>query len=330
MSKIFITGINGFIGSHIAERLCNEQHEVHGLARKTSDLSLIEHLNLKLHYGDISKKNSLQEILTGIDIVIHVAGFASDWGSREMFNRINVLGTKNMAVEADIQKVKRFVHISTVGVHGFANKKYITEDAVQPKTIFAYNETKKEAENWLFNFVPSTEMEITAIRPGNVFGPKDHTFIDKYLEAIENGKIAYVAGGKCWTCPVYIENLVDGILLACFKSEAVGEAFIITDGLEIDWKTFTDKLAIELKAKKTWLSIPFTPAYFIAFLFEKTYEMFDIESPPLLTRYRISNGGRDYHFSIEKAKRLLNYKPKVDFDKAVTRTVDWYNKEFKT
>ncbi|MEE9430701.1 MAG: NAD-dependent epimerase/dehydratase family protein, partial [Melioribacteraceae bacterium] len=210
-----------------------------------------------------------------------------------------------------------------------ANKRNITEDAAQPKTIFAYNETKKEAENWMFSFSTSTEMEITAIRPGNVFGPKDHTFIDKYLEAIETGKVAYVAGGKCWTCPTYIENLIDGILLACFENKAVGEAFIITDGLEIDWKTFTEKFAIAQIVKKPWLSIPFKPAYFIAFLFEKIYEMFDIESPPLLTRYRISNGGRDYHFSIEKAKRILNYKPKVDFDTAVTRTVEWYKNEFK-
>jgi nucleoside-diphosphate-sugar epimerase len=60
---------------------------------------------------------------------------------------------------------------------------------------FPYCETKKMAEQWLFGFARSTHMEVTAIRPGNVFGPRDHTFIEKYLDALIAGKIAYIVGG---------------------------------------------------------------------------------------------------------------------------------------
>ena len=326
MSKIFITGVNGFIGSHIAERFIQAGHQVCGLVRKTSDLKLIEHLGLELYYGDISEQHSFEDALQGVEMVVHVAGFASDWGEWEKFRRINIEGTQNVARAAQVKGVKRFVHISTVALHGFPNKRNMDESTPFAQTKFAYCESKKVAEQWLFDFAQKSPMEITAIRPGNVFGPRDHTFIEKYLEVIEQGKAAYIDGGRHWTCPVYIDNLVDGVMLAALSEQAPGQAFIITDGLDINWKTFTEKFAAALGAKRPRLSIPFGLGYALAFVMELLYKILRIKQAPLLTRYRISNGGRDYHFSIEKAKRMLGYEPKVPFDEAVLRTVDWFRK----
>jgi len=327
MSKILITGVNGFIGSRLAEHLLKAGHQLRGLVRKSSNLDLIKHLDIQLFYGDITNKSSLNQAVSGVEIVVHVAGLASDWGAYEKFHKVNFLGTKNIAEVADLQQVKRFVHISTTALHGFGFES-ISENYPMPDSFVPYCQTKKLAEQWLFEFAKTSETGFTAIRPGNVFGAKDHTFIDKYLEALESGKIAYVSGGKSLTCPTYIENLVSAIEKACFETAAVGEAFFITDGLHIDWKTFTDKLADEMKVKRPRLSIPYAVAYPLAFLFEKIYQILHISSPPLLTRYRINNGGKNYHFSIQKARNLLKYKPLVDIDTAVARTVKWY-KELK-
>lgn len=326
MSRILISGINGFIGSNLAEALLQKGHDVSGIVRENADLSFIKDLKLKLFRGDITNKASLRIPMNHTDIVIHVAGLASDWGSYKQFHQTNVEGTQNMAQAASVSDVKRFVYISTVAVHGFQNQRFVDENFPMPKTIFPYNETKKKAEKWLFEFARSTQMEVTAIRPGNVFGPNDHTFIEKYLDALGQGKGGYVDGGRHWTCPTYIENLTDGIIKACFASGAVGEAFIITDGLEITWKEFTKKLCSQLNIHPPRLSIPFTAGYALAGLMETAYRLFKISSPPLLTRYRISNGGREYHFSIEKAKKLLNYKPIIPLDEALLRTANWYRK----
>ena len=329
MQTILITGVNGFIGSHVAEQLIKKGHTVRGLVRKTSDLSLIKDFDIQLFYGDITEPGSLLPALDGADLVVHVAGLASDWGPYEKFYRINVQGTQNIARAADKAGVKRFVHISTVALHGFGHKQPVDESFPMADTIFPYNESKKEAERWLFQFARETEMEITAVRPGNVYGPRDHTFIDKYLEALEQGKIAYIDGGRHKTCPVYIENLTDGILLACFKPEAAGEPFIITDGLDITWKEFTNALADAMGLKHPRLSVPYGLVYGIAWLMETAYKTFRIKTPPLLTRYRVMNGGRDYYFSIEKARKMLGYNPHVSFDEAVKRTVAWYINEIR-
>jgi len=324
MSKILITGVNGFIGSQFARRLVADGHTVSGIVRRSSDLSYLKDLKLQLFYGDITDKPSLITACEGVEIIIHVAGFASDWGSLKSFLNINLNGTQNIAEAASEKGVKRLVHISSAAVHGFPNRRNMSEENPMPRTVFPYCESKKEAELWLRDFMRGTSMEIVIIRPGNVYGPYDHTFIDKYLDALADGKIAYLDRGGHKTCPVYIENLTDAVVQACFVPEAAGEAFIITDGLDIDWKTFTDAFADAMNIKRPRASVPFAIGYGIAWLMEMIWKMAGAKKPPQLTRYRICNGGRDYHFTIRKAGKILHFNPEISFDEAVRRTTDWY------
>jgi len=326
MKKVFITGINGFIGSNLAKRLVEEGFEVLGLVRKTSDLSFIKNLNVQLFYGDISNHTTLKsKWFENVDTVFHVAGLAADWGKYQKFYKINVEGTQNIAHIASKVGVNRFVYISTVAFHGFG-KTNIKENDPIPTKLIPYAKTKWLAEQWLWNFSKSTNMAITAIRPGNVFGPNDRTFMLKYLEAIEKGKFAQINQGKAKTCPTFIFNLIDAIILASTHTNAIGEAFIVTDGLEINWNTFNNLLAKELGIKLKKTSIPFWLAMAIAKTYYGIHSFLNIKSEPFLTPYRINNGGKDYHFSIEKIKNMLGYTPKYDINTSIKITIDWYKK----
>lgn len=323
MKKCLITGINGFIGSNLAKRLIEEGFEVHGLIRKTSDLKFLKDLDIKYHYGDITNFESLKEATIGCYRVFHVAALASDWGEYDTFYKINVEGTLNVAKACVENNVDRLVYISTVAMYGFGRLD-VKESDEKVITGFPYNDTKKIAEEKLIEFSKETGLKCTIIKPGNVFGINDHTFIEKYLDAMHSNKIAFIDKGKRKTCPTYIENLIDAIIIASNKDEAINEDFIITDGLDITWKEFTDKFADELGLKRPKLSVPFKFAYIIGSILEFIYKSFKIKKAPLITRYRVSNGGLDYTFSIVKAKKILGYQPKVDFETSVKRTVDWY------
>ncbi len=323
MSTVLITGVNGFIGSHIAERFIKEGHKVRGLVRKSSDLKFIQDMGVHLFYGDITDAQSLIEPMIGCDIVIHVAAFASDWGAYEKFHKINVEGTLNVANAAKNANLERMLWISTVAMYGYGRTDVKEEDE-KIVTKFHYNESKRIAEEKVFYFAKESGLNVTAIKPGNVYGTRDHTFIEKYLEAMEQGKIAFIDKGSHKTCPVYVENLVDAIYIAAFKKEAIGETFFVTDGLDINWKQFTDKLADEMGLKRPKTSVPYGLAYSVAATMEFAYNLFKSQKAPLLTRYRIMNGGSDYTFSINKAKRILEWSPKVEIDEAVKRTVNWY------
>jgi len=323
MKTCLITGINGFIGSNLAKRLIEEGHKVKGLIRKSSDLKFLSGMDIELHYGDITDLDSVIEASKGCDRIFHVAALASDWGHYDKFYRINVDGTLNVAQAAVANKVDRMVYISTVAMYGFGRTNVKEEDS-KPITGFAYNDTKKIAEDKVFEFAKNNNLNITALKPGNVYGINDHTFIEKYLDALVSGKVAYVAGGKSKTCPVYIENLLDAVMLASEKDEAVGETFFVTDGLDITWKEFTEKLAEEMGLKKPKQSFPFGLAFAIGSILEFIYKSIGSKTPPLITRYRVSNGGLDYTFSIDKAKKLLGYNPRIELATAIKRSVAWY------
>jgi nucleoside-diphosphate-sugar epimerase len=322
---ILVTGANGFIGSHVVERLLRDGRKVRGLVRASSDLTFLEGVDVELARGDITNRASLDAPMRGVEVAVHVAGFVSDWDPRAECRSVNVHGTRNVIEAARAAGVRRLVHISTAALHGFPGARTQDESSPMPETSFAYCESKKQAERDVF----ASGLEATAIRPGNVFGPRDHTFIDKYAQALEQGKCGYVGGGRSWTCPAYVENLADAIALACFEPAAAGEAFLVTDGLDIDWRTFTENLADELGVKRPRLSIPFWLAYPLAAVMEGAYQVVGAANSPPLTRYRVCNGGRDYHFSIAKARRVLKYKPKVGLEEALRRTVRWYRERCK-
>lgn len=329
MAKILVTGVNGFIGSHIAERLLHEGHEVHGLVRKTSNLDFICGMNIKLHYGDILLPETLTEAVAENEVVIHNAGLASDWGPLDLFMKINFEGTKNIVNAALSGGVKRIVYMSSTAIHGFGSKEMMNENSPVTPSVFPYSQSKWMAEKWLMDFAAQSGIEAVAIRPGNVFGTRDHTFIEKYLDVIVKGRAGFVSGGKSKTCPTYVENLSHAVALACFHPAAAGESFIITDGIDITWRAFTEMLAQAAGAPKPRFSIPFRAGYSLAFLMEMIYKTAGSTNAPLLTRYRMSNAGLDYFFSIAKAEKMLGFRPEINMEEAIGRTVNWYKNRIR-
>ena len=321
--KALVTGANGFIGSNVVKRLLDKGTEVNVLVRKTSDLKFLKGLDVNYFYGDITDYPTIEPAVKGVDKVFHVAGLAADWGPYDKFDKINFKGTINVAKAAAAASVKRFVYISTVAFHGFGRTN-VKEDDPPAEKLIHYAETKLLAEQWLWEYDKVVNMEITAVRPGNVFGVNDRTFISKYIDAMLTGKFAEVNHGRSKTCPVYIENLVDIIMLVSNESEAAGNAYLATDGLDITWHEFNTQLADKLKIKLKNSSIPYGLAMAVAKVYYGFHSLFNIKSEPFLTPYRINNGGLDYHFSIQKLKDHFGYQPKVDLDEALTRTVQWY------
>ncbi len=323
MRKVLVTGANGFIGSNLCRRLLSEGYEINALVRKSSDLQFIEGLPLQRHYGDITLSETLKPALEGVNTVFHVAGLAADWGPYSLFERINFHGTQNVANAAAKAGVKRFVYVSTVAFHGFG-KQNVTEDNPPAKNMIPYARTKFMAEQWLWGFAKKYPMEITAVRPGNVFGANDRTFLFKYIDAILQGKFAEINHGKSMTCPVYVENLVDIMLLVAIESKAVGNAYLATDGLDICWHEFNEALAKQLDIPMPKTSLPYGLAMAAAKSYYVAHRLLKLRSEPFLTPYRINNGGKDYHFSIRKLKDHFGYTPKVGLEDALKKAVESY------
>jgi len=228
-----------------------------------------------------------------------------------------------VTLAADVAGVKRFVYISTVAFHGFG-KQNVKEDDPPAKNLIPYAQTKLMAEQWLWDFSKKSSMEITAVRPGNVFGINDRTFLFKYIDALLRGKFAEINHGRSKTCPVYVENLVDIMMLVAASPKAVGNAYFATDGLDICWHEFNVTLAGQLGVPLPRTSLPYGPAMVVAKSYYAVHRLLGLRSEPFLTPYRVNNGGKDYHFSIQKLKEHFGYVPHVGLEEGLKRTVESY------
>lgn len=321
--KIFITGINGFIGSRLALSLLTQNHQVSGSVRSTSDLSLLKGIDVKLFRGSLDDSEFVSQAISGNEIIFHVAGFASDWGDFEKFYDANVVTTQTLARAAVKANVKKFIFISSTAIYGFSGFRYADENMRIPLWNFPYARTKWLAERWLISFARNSKLPFTIIEPANVFGPADRTFLFPFLKALKQGVIPFIDWGKAWTCPVFVENLTDAMIKAAISDRSTGERFIISDGLDIDWRFFIRKICQAFELEEPRFSVPFELAMMLAKVMEFIYKILRKTHSPPVTEYRILNFGRDYHFSIEKAKHLLRFIPKTSFDEALEIIREW-------
>jgi nucleoside-diphosphate-sugar epimerase len=314
--RAFVTGANGFLGANLVRRLAAEGWEVRGLVRSTSDLTYLAGVDVDRVRGDLDSKEILEDACRDVDVLFHVAGLSSDWGPYDAFHRANVEGTSNVLVAG--KGVPRIVHVSSAAVHGFSGYRDRRETDPTPPSRFPYVETKRVADAMALE-----HPNVVVVRPGNIFGRYDRITSVPMLKAMGSGWMGTIDGGRHLTCPTYVENLLDAMMILA-TAEGVSGAYLVTDGLEITWKEYVDELASALGVKPPRLSLPRSVAHGIAWGMEGMYRIIRSKVPPPLTRYRVANAGRDYHFSIGKAREELGWSPRIGFPEACRRTVEWF------
>jgi nucleoside-diphosphate-sugar epimerase len=321
--RVLVTGAGGFIGSVLVRRLIAEGHEVHCLVHHARDRLL--RLNAQVVQGDVTSPETLRPAVEGVDIVFHLAARSSDWGSRELFMRINAGGTQNLLDAAIASGVKRFVLMSSLAVHRFIGYVDADETAPADQDHYPYGASKVAAERVVTAARDAGRIATTIVRPGVVVhGPEDTISFINMAPVLKTGIWLHVGGGKPLMCYSYVENLADGLILAGTLPLAAGETFIITDDLRMTWAQYISTLMSIFNVKERNLSVPVPIARFLGITAEMLFRLLRSKNPPAITDYRTALVSRDFHFSCEKAKHKLGYIPKVPFEEGLKRTVEWY------
>jgi len=271
--------------------------------------------------GDLSDKRALAQLVEASEAVIHVAAVYRTAGHPDAYYRdVNVGGTERLLEAAAAAGVRRFVHTSTVGVHGDVKNPPADERApLAPDDI--YQQTKAEAEALALDFHRKRGLAVSVIRPGAIYGPRE-TRLLKLFRAIARGRYAIVGSGRAYYHPVFIDDLVDGYLLTLTRREAVGEAFIIAGEHYVTQQELAELIARHTHGRLLPFHIPIAPVRIAAALCEALCVPLGIDPP--LHRRRVEFWTKNRAFSIEKARRLLGYAPKVDLDAGIARTVASY------
>ena len=125
-------------------------------------------------------------------------------------------------------------------------------------------------------------------------------------------------------CTVYVENLVDGMLLLGTRAHAQGEVFNITDDLKLTWEAYIQTIIAAFGALERTISVPAVLVRPLGLGMDALYRLFRSSQPPPINDYRTALVSRDFHFTCEKAKSLLGYKPQVSLEQGVAQMVEWY------
>ncbi|HHT84075.1 MAG TPA: NAD(P)-dependent oxidoreductase [Clostridiales bacterium] len=328
MKTALVTGVCGFVGSAVAVKLAAQGVNVIGVdvndkPRNKELIKLIEQGKVKIHKGDLLSFDF--EALGSVNHVFQIAGKVSAWGDIKDFDEINVKGTKRIIDYAIKAGSKSFLYLSSVAVYGFRGYTDLKEEDEKLPFNNPYPISKLRAETMVMNYCSENKLPYVIIRPGNVYGPYDYTSSVHIFKRIKKGTMPYIDKGKYISCFVYVDNLADAIVTAGLQEKAWNNDYNITDGFGETLHEYFCAVAQAMGVKPKFISLPAPLAKATAALVEGVYKLFKIKKAPLITKFSTYQNTADYHFSIEKARKVLGYQPQVSMEEGVKRAVQWFN-----
>jgi len=312
MKKIFLTGVAGFIGSHLAESLLNRGDAVIGIDNfdpfyskriKEKNLSYFnDHPNFKFYEESIINLDGLQRIFRNHQIthIIHLAAKAGVRPSIQeplAYQKTNIEGTVNLLELCKTFDVRNFVFASSSSVYGNNKKVPFAETDIVDYPVSPYAATKKAGELICYTYHHLYDINVFALRFFTVYGPRQRPemAIHKFTRLIDEGKPIPVYGyGKPRRDFTYIDDIIQGVLASVDRVKGY-EVINLGESQTIQLSRLIDLIEENLQKKAIREEMPMQAG--------------DVEQT---------------FADITKAKKLLNYQPQTPIEEGIKKFVDWY------
>src|SRR5919197_5336944 len=312
MATAFVTGGSGFIGGRAIERLRAEGWEARALARSEAALERVRELGAEPVSGDLGDVAALRTGADGVDVVLHCAAKADDWGTPEEFERVNVRGTENVLAAARVGGARRVVHVGTEEALMAGQPLVdINEDTpLRPDSAALYPATKAKAE-LAVRAANGRGLETVVIRPRFVWGKGDTTLVPALIELVDSGRFRWIGGGTHLTAITHVDNTVEGLWLGATKAPA-GGVYFVTDGDPVVFKDFVGAMIATQGVRTPDKTIPLGVAKAAAAASEGAWRALKRPGHPPLTRFAVWASGMECTIDISRARRDLGYEPVKD------------------
>ena len=307
--RVCITGGAGFIGSHLAERLLDDNEVVvyDNLHRNAIQFAHLDnHPNLTFIKGDVMDADATRRAIDGCHIVIHCAAIAGVYSvdrNAVTTMEVNMLGTNQVVRAALAARVERFVEFSTSEVYGPFIHKGKEDDLTTIGPVgenrWVYAASKLASEHLSFAHYKEDGLPLVIVRPFNVYGPRqvgDGAIRGMILQALQNAEITLYNDGTQIRAWCYIDDFVDGILRCTEVPEAIGHAFNVGNPQGTVTNFELANMIIRLTNSKSGVVFKPHPGPEV-----------DLRVP-----------------SIEKAQTMLGYKPTTSLETGIRQTIPWY------
>jgi nucleoside-diphosphate-sugar epimerase len=324
--KILVTGATGFLGFRLIQRLHAEGHEVLATGRNPVMAEKIRHLGLAFEGGSVENDDFITGISQGVEAVIHTAGLSSPWGKYADFYAANVKGTESVIAACKRNGIRRLVHVSTPSIYvEYRDREDIKEsDPLPAQFANIYAKTKYMAEERVLA-AAQTGLETLMIRPRALIGAGDTVIIPRLLRAHQEGRLRIIGKGHNRVDLTAVANVVDALVLGLnAPTEALGEAYNITNGEPVLLWHFLEQAFVKLGLKLNTRHIPYHLAFSLAAAMEAAAQFDPAYKEPALTRYTVCMLSKNQTLNIDKARQKLGYQPRQSLAEATDEFISWW------
>lgn len=312
--RFFISGASGFVGKRLCAELMRRGHAARAVIRSANTF-VIDNIELVI-VPSISDETDWADMLRDVDVIIHLAArvhVMHDATSNplEEYRRVNVAGTEHLARSAAATGVKRLVYVSSIKVNGeatYGDKIFTEAEKSAPED--PYSVSKYEAEQALQRVAQETSLEIVIVRPPLVYGPGVKGNFAQMLKVLAKGIPLPLASVTNLRSLVYVENLVDALILCATHPAAAGQTYLVSDGEDISTSDLLRQLGAALGHSARLFPCPPALLKLAGRLIGKLNQV-----ERLLGSLQVDSG---------KIRRELNWIPPSTLEQGLQATADWY------
>ena len=319
--QVLVTGATGFTGGHLARTLAGHGYRVRGLVRQPDRAGDLVAAGVELVTGDLSDPASLRRAVADCDVVYHLAAAYRQAGiPPSVYRAVNTEAVGALMQAAADAGVPRFVHCSTVGVHGDIERPPVGEDApFRPGDV--YQQTKLAGEALARETAARTGLDLIIVRPTGIYGPGDRRLL-KLFRGVVRGRFVTLGRGDIYYHLTYIDDLVEGFRLCGETPGIAGRTYILAGGEVTSLNELVRLIADEAGVAPPRLHLPVWPFWLIGAACEAVCVPLRVEPP--LYRRRVDFFTKSRAFDISRARQALGYAPAVGLREGIRRTLDWY------
>lgn len=320
---VLVTGATGLLGGAVAKALLQEGHHVRAMARNPQRAQSLARQGAEVVQADMADLPSLERAVSGCQVVLHFAAALDEFASQAYFYKVNVEGTLHLAQAALAAGVERFLHTSTCWVYGYAASPATTERSSYLISGDLYIDTKIEAERRLQQLHRERGLPLVIVQPSEVYGPGDRHWTLIPLRYIQAGKMVLVSGRSGVIQPIYVDDVVAGILAAARRGR-IGEAYLLCGPEEVALSRYYSEFARMLGRK--WIpSIPGWLAMTVAIAMESLSAV--THRPPLFSRGMVRSNTMHASYDGSKASVELGFTPQVSLEAGMSGVAAWLSAE---
>ncbi len=317
----FVTGATGFTGGALARELRRRGHRVRALVRSAARAKDLD--GVELIEGDLTNAADVARAAEGCSRIYHVGALFRTAGHPDSYYYdVNLGGTEHVIDAARKHGVERTVHCSTIGVHGDVKEIPARETTpFNPGDVYQRSKLAGEMAAQDAFTRPVGGVPGVIFRPAGIYGPGDTRFL-KLFRSIRRRRFIMFGSGETLWHPIYIDDLVEGILLCGERPGILGRAFILAGGEYVTLNSLTRIVAEAVAVPPPRLKLPIAPLIGAAVICEALCKPLGINPP--LHRRRSEFFVKNRAFDITRARTELGFDPRVSVREGMRRTAEWY------